>query len=86
MPTDRPFLTANEALNLLHTQDCVVRLHIAMGVYETNHNDTCFELIYVDEFGGYVHFHNIKAIKCLNIDTADPEAEFIPIDWTTETR
>ena len=81
---DNPTLTAEDAKALLLTQDCTVKLNISMGTYTTNHNDTSFDLIYVNGMNEYVHFHNIKSIKCLNLDKHDPEAEFIPIDWSTD--
>ena len=79
-----PVLTAKEARAILHSQDCTVKLHISLGTYTTNHNDTSFDLIAVRGFIEYVHFHNIKAIKCLNLELSDPEAEFVPIDWSTD--
>lgn len=83
--TNKPILSAADALAILHAQDCTVKLHISMGTYTTHHNDTSFDLIYVEGFNEYVHFHNIKSIRCLNINKSDPEAEFIEIDWSTDT-
>ena len=80
----RAMLTAEQARFLLHAMDCTVELKISTKVYETNHDDTSFELIYVKGFNEYVHFHNIKSIKCLNLELADPEADFIAIDWSTD--
>ena len=78
------YLTAEEALRLLHTLDCTVKLHISLGTYTTDHTDTSFDVIYVRGFNAYTHFHNIKSIKCLNLDRSNPGAEFIEIDWFTD--